>query len=162
MGVKNGQKKAKGRDLSRDGAPCYPYFRRSGSAYQITTALPGIAGRFELSPSFPHPPVVTVVVRATSLPIASLVADSLVGHSVSLSFWKISLPLISKTPGRSRELSAFACAFVEKESGPDYRADMLRAGAAATTNPVGSGLAPLLSHVPEGVRVRGARPTPSL
>ena len=107
MEVKNGAEKAKGRNLLREGARCYPYFRRSGSAYQITTALPGIAGRLELSPSFPHSPVVTVVVRATSLPIASLVADSLVGHSVSLSFWKISLPLINKTPGRSRELSAF-------------------------------------------------------
>jgi hypothetical protein len=107
MEVKNEAEKAKGHHLSREGAPCHPYFRKSGSAYQITTALPGIAGRFELSPSFPHSPVVTVVVRATSLPIASLVADSLVGHSVSLSFWKISLPLISKTPGRSRELSAF-------------------------------------------------------
>ena len=106
MEVKNGQKKAKGRDLSREGALCYPYLRRSGSAYQITTALPGIAGRLELSPSFPHSPVVTVVVRATSLPIASLVADSLVGHSVSLSFWKISLPLISKTLGRPGELSS--------------------------------------------------------
>src|ERR1700691_4314438 len=27
--VKNGAEKAKGRDLSREGAPCYPYFRRS-------------------------------------------------------------------------------------------------------------------------------------
>lgn len=86
---------------------CCPYFRRSGSGNpDHNVVIPGSCGMSVLGPSLPHSPVVTVVVRATSLPIARLVADSLDCHSVTLSFWKISLPLISKSQRRRRRLSA--------------------------------------------------------
>jgi hypothetical protein len=67
--------------------------------------VPGLFGTFELCPSLPHSPVVTFNKRVSQLPIASIVADSLDGHSVTLSFWKIALPMFIKTRARSRELS---------------------------------------------------------
>ena len=82
---------------------------------QITTVIiPGSCGMSVLSPSFPHSPVVTVVVRATSLPIARLVADSLDCHSVTLSFWKIALPLISKRGRVAKAVVAILHSTVEK------------------------------------------------
>lgn len=57
----------------------------------------------EFSPRFPHPSGITLVVKVDSRPSASLVADSVGGHSLLL-LWKISLPLFDKRTIRLAEL----------------------------------------------------------
>src|SRR3981081_2813241 len=57
--------KAKGRFLFRDLAPCFPIFRRSGSAPRSQLLVTSeLSGAFERSPRFPYSSVIPFAVRA--------------------------------------------------------------------------------------------------
>ena len=81
---------------------------------------------------------------------------------VSLSFWKISLPLMNKTPCRSRELSTFCMCICGKGVRPGLWRGCAPGRCGSSRRSSRPRPRATAEPCPRRRRVRGARPTPSL